>query len=54
MEKQYQVATGYGIVGVVIENGKKKLDTGNCKFNSVMDMLGFLDDTTLTTQIFGY
>lgn len=49
-----EVATEYGRVAIINENGKKKVDFNNSKFNSTMDFIGFLKNETLTTQILGY
>lgn len=46
--------TEYGRVAIINENGKKKVDFNNSKFNSTMDFIGFLKNETLTTQILGY
>ena len=48
------VATEYGTVVVIDEAGKKKVNFDKSKFNSVMDLLGFLGNKTLTTQLLGY
>ena len=49
-----EVATEYGRVAIINENGKKKVDFNNSKFNSGMDLIDFLKNETLTTQILGY
>lgn len=49
-----EVATQYGKVAIITENGKKKVDFNNSKFNSTMDFIGFLKNETLTHQILGY
>jgi hypothetical protein len=49
-----EVVTEYGRVAIINENGKKKVDFNNSKFNSTMDFIGFLKNETLTTQILGY
>ena len=48
------INTKYGEVSVIIENGKKKYDYENSKFNSMMSFIAFLNDSELTKQIFGY
>jgi hypothetical protein len=49
-----EVVTEYGRVAIINENGKKKVDFNNSKFNSTMDFIGFLKNKTLTAQILGY
>lgn len=49
-----EVSTKYGKVAITNENGKKKVDFNNSKFNSTMDFIGFLKDEHLITQITGY
>ncbi len=49
-----EITTEYGKIIVINENGKKKIDFNNCKFNSTNAFIAFLKNEILTIQILGY
>lgn len=54
LSMENEVSTEYGIIAIINENGKKKVDFNNCKFNSTMDFIGFLKNEKLINQMLGY